>query len=372
MKFLRIGAMALTVGLLLSACGGGGNSSGTPMGMVPEPTIPMPQQMTPQTAFSGNQMRGGTMANPLGGSLADLIRRASGPVFGSVAQNFHSPRLAAVRSIETSFTGNRFTLHVSRHNGSSFSLDTNRDNVFDVVTYDPSENPVANRPAIDGTIVGRDVTAGVAVEWSNTDFTDYVAGGYWMYVDDALNFEIGAFIDGPAFEDVAISLPLTGLATYTGQAGGLYVGIAGVDQIAPTGTIENGQYQGRIHLSANFDRNSITGLINNVGVYNVSGLLPNGQTYFQPNLISTSYRVHLGSVPISQSGTFAGSGVRVTNPTQNITDSIGSWGGRFSNVNDADGNPRAVAGTNAAYMATSGGSEAIFTGAFYGATERFE
>ena len=165
---------------------------------------------------------------------------------------------------------------------------------------------------------------------------------------------------------------MTGTATYNGRAGGLYLGVSGADTVSTPGTFEEGQYQGNVRLTADFGTNQISGRIFNVDVYNVNGLEPNGNTYFNPFLTSTAYEAHLAPVSINSNGTFGGDGVSVTHPDLTITSSTGSWGGRFSNVNDSAGNPRTAAGTNAAYFTTAGGSEAILTGAFYGATEQFE
>ena len=74
----------------------------------------------------------------------------------------------------------------------------------------------------------------------------------------------------------------------------------------------------------------------------------------------------------TKTGTFFGDNVGFTSQFYNITNSSGSWAGQFSTVEDARGNPRAAAGTNTGYLETAGGSRAVLTGAFYGATERFE
>ena len=98
--------------------------------------------------------------------------------------------------------------------------------------YGPNDphNLVTNRPGAEGyfgrvsnqVVVG----SGVAVEWSNTGPTDYIAGGYWLYVDGNTNeAELGTFIDGPAFDDLKLILPVTGRATYNGRAGGVWWGV---------------------------------------------------------------------------------------------------------------------------------------------------
>ena len=371
MKHLHFGALALSAGIFLTACGGGGGG-GVMDTMNPRPTQPTVDE---QTAFSGNQSQGAAPTAPEPSALFSAFQQTTDPIFGSVVQSV-GVGVSQVIGVDTTFNGDRFTLHLNRQNGTSTTLDTNRDYAILIDEYTPSENPVTNRSAADGYI-GREsggvsTIASVTVEWSSTDSTDYLAGGYWLHGGASAGIEIGAFIDGPNYEDLTHSLPVTGTATYTGVAGGGYLGLAGTDQIAPAGTLEQGEYSGNVRLTADFGTSQISGRIDNVGVYNVSTYYPNGTSNFDPYTTSTAYGITLSPVPISPNGRFWGPGVTLTHPQANITSSTGTWAGRFSNVNDSAGNPRSVAGTNAAYATTAGGSEVIFTGAFYGATGRFQ
>ena len=99
--------------------------------------------------------------------------------------------------------------------------------------------------------------------------------------------------------------------------------------------------------------------------------LPNGMQYVN-EVSATDIEMIFRPVPINQDGTFFGDNVGFTSQDYNIANSSGSWAGQFSTVEDAQGNPRATAGTNTGYLETAGGSRAFFTGAFYGATGRFE
>ena len=138
------------------------------------------------------------------------------------------------------------------------------------------------------------------------------------------------------------------------------------------GAIEEGQYESDLSLTANFQSMTIGGQADNVVLYNVNVLLPNGTEFFDPAAQATTYRVDFGDAPITSNGTFSGNDLTVTSQDYNLDTTTGTWGGQFSGVNDSNGNPRAVAGTNAVYFNSVGGSEAIFTGAFYGATGPFE
>ena len=182
------------------------------------PTPMTPTTVGPAEAFDGAVARTEGAPPIPTDAIGTLLQ--SDPQFGSVAQNFYTPGLAPVRDVATSFNGGRFTVNVTRQNGSAFNLDTDRDVVLDVSTQ--TQNPLTNRPAVEGLIVaesGGTYTAGAAfIEWDNADFTNYLAAGYWLHVDTNTNAaEMGAFIDGTDF-DMAASVPSLGTATYTGRS----------------------------------------------------------------------------------------------------------------------------------------------------------
>ena len=367
--------LVLAASVFVTACGGGGGGGRAIESMTPTtPTTPTPPQAVgPAEVFDGAVDRTGGAPDIPTDAIGNL--QQSGPQFGSVVQNLYTAGLAAARDVSTSFNGDRFTINVTRQNGSAFNLDTDRDAVFDVYEYTPAENPITDRPAVEGYIVGESggrYTAGAAfIEWNNTDFTDYFAAGYWLHVDTNIQAaEMGAFIDGTDF-DMAASVPSLGTATYTGRTGGVYLAQGGSDAEV-MGAIEEGQYESDLSLTANFQTMTIGGQADNVVIYNVNVLLPNGTHVFYDAPEATTYRVDYAPAPITANGQFSGNDITVTSQAFDVDTTTGTWGGQFSNVNDGDGNPRAVAGTNAVYFDTMGGSEAIFTGAFYGATEQFE
>ena len=371
MKHLHLGTITLSVGVLLSACGGGGG--GGLVNTAPPSTPPADMQ----TAFSGTETRDITAAAQAATNLLNAGRQPSDPIFGSVVQAF-TAGISGVTGVETSFNGGRFALQINRQNGSSTTLDTDRDLVSDVVEYSPSENLITNRNAAEGYVYRlneREFTAaGVAVEWSNTDFADYLSLGYWLHVDlRTQDAEIGAFIDGPEFADT-VQVPVTGTATYNGRAAGVYLTEYGTDgsPAVPSGTFEEGEFTGRATLTADFGSNRISGRVDTIGLHNVLAVAPDGRTAYEPDLTDTAYEIILGAAPISQAGTFSGQSVTLTHPQLQITSSDGDWAGRFSTIDDGANNPRSVAGTHRAHVTYAGGSEGVFAGVFYGATEPFQ
>ncbi|MYC26668.1 MAG: transferrin-binding protein-like solute binding protein [Nitrospira sp. SB0662_bin_26] len=371
--FIRRSVILSCILFLLTACGGGGGGSSAMRPSEPQP----PPAMNTQTAFG----EAGTPPEFSAGSSRPTIRgqlKQSPPAFGGVAMNLYSPNLAPVRSVDTTFTGDRFTLSVRRTNGSGFTLDTDRHYAEVVSDSTTTPNLVTERPFATGYMVdvsgSRVAIAGATVEWSNADVTDYLAGGYWVTFDpEARSVDMGAFIDGtdyPTPRDAAYTLPVTGTATYNGLAGGLYLASAGTDAQQP-GALAIGEYRGRATLTADFGTMRIGGKVDQIEAGGGLIELPNG-TQYAAAVEATDIEMIFRPVSINQNGTFFGDNVDFTSRTYNIIKSLGSWAGQFSTVEDARGNPRAAAGTNTGYLETAGGSRAVLTGAFYGATERFE
>ena len=373
MKLLSFVGTAL-VALCLSACGGGGSGGS---GSLMEP-INTPPSMTTLSI----EETGGRTGSPIASLLGNLSEvNENDPIFGSVLYSLDSGTSRPTR-LETTFALDRLTLGIARTNGTTTTLDTDQDIVADVTRLLPQDNSVTNRPAGSVTVYRADETTFTAstmlVEWSNDDVTDYLAGGHWIHLNTtAPAWEIGAFIDGPAFDD-AVTMPVLGTATYRGIATGVYLSTHGTDTQAPTGTFEQGEYDGRVQLTADFGTMSISGRLDQVGLSEVLQIPPSGgatleDNYF-PDRVATDYEVVFKPTPLMSDGTFEGlrqDGVFLSD-SLDIAESEGDWAGRFSNVNDAAGNPRAVAGAHRNFFQTTGNTQALMTGAFYGATERFE
>ena len=351
--------------LFLCACGGGGS--------VPSPS---------QTAFSQSTVQDISSFSEVSDRIIHHTQQAGGaPVFGegsdqgSVMSSYTSG-LADVTSFDSSFDGERFKLEVNRQDGSSTTVDTDTASLAVGINLTPEQNLLSNRNAVQGhtlSSVGSTRTVmGTFIEWEDGDFTNYLAGGYWVHVDLATSgVELGAFMDSPEY-DQAITVPSTGKATYTGRSAGFFMATYGVGTPYPEGTITAGEFQGIFTMSADFDTSMVSGQVRDVDFTYESILIPGAQPQENRVLTRTGYMLDMAATPFSSAGQFFGSDIMLSHPSITFVDVGGSWAGRFSEVSDADGFPRGVAGVHRGFGRTAGGSTAHFVGAHYGSTEQYE
>ena len=199
--------------------------------------------------------------------------------------------------------------------------------------------------------------------------TDYLAGRYWVHLErtggEITGAEFGAFIDGPeisAFNPPI--LPVSGAASYLGTAEGMGFQSNGTDTDDPGG-LWYGIFSATADLRADFSNMTISGCVGCIGDVLFTGRYEASTGRVQDVTTTSSVQVHLGPAPISQDGSFRNRAVSLTTPDFNITSSSGAWGGQFSNIPDASGDPRLVAGTFGGESVSSGGTESTFVGAFY-------
>ena len=76
------------------------------------------------------------------------------------------------------------------------------------------------------------------------------------------------------------------------------------------------------------------------------------------------YVIRFEPVAYNADSSFESTEVIVMHPARTITESSGFWGGSFSNVDNANGNPRLVGGFTDAEFTEEDGSEGIFWGIF--------
>ena len=85
-----------------------------------------------------------------------------------------------------------------------------------------------------------------------------------------------------------------------------------------------------------------------------------------PVALPTDYELHFAPTAIGSDGGFASSSVTVVHPGRTVTQSSGSWSGNLSNIADAAGNPRLVAGMADAQFNEADGSHGAFRALFTG------
>lgn len=347
--------------LALAACGGGGGGGMTPSVTMPEEPAPVVEETTPTTEPSVESVQN---ANPTETRSIATQAATSLPAFGSVTQSANSHGVSGISTdrASTSIVGDVFTLRVSRQAGPDLVVrSTDPDLAFGNpgISFIPGHTTTQDGFLVDYTTAGTTGTY-VVVSWDSADTTDYLAGGYWLHwmgdilADNYFLSEGGAFVDGPELDlSHRPTMPIAGSATYAGGAEGLYASVTGTD-FGPErqGETELGIFEGDMRLTANFAAQTIGGCVGCTG-----GLYLQGTP--------SDYLIRLGDVPFDDRGLYRGPSVTVEHPDLQITHSSGAWGGMFSSVPNANGDPRLVAGTLGGEVRTAGGSEGAFVGAYY-------
>ncbi|MDE0333287.1 MAG: hypothetical protein OXL41_15640 [Nitrospinae bacterium] len=321
MKFLRL--ISLFFVLLTAGCVGGGGSAPPP---IPTPTLtPIPQPFRSQTSFVDNVL--------------------------SVDVRYHDGRTRTLDSV--------------RHHQASWGLYLPRP----LQPGHTSREWMLTENHYDGRILLYAV-----VDWDDDNPADYLAAGWWLvYPSGAPYWAVesatrGVFIDGPELDPARPpDMPITGTATYVGGSGGLYTYEYGRNWGELAGSSEITEFSGVILLTADFGNRSINGCLGCIEPIEVN---PGRHLYPilswrspDPAALPTDYDLRF-SASFDAVGAFEGSEVTVTHPERTITTSAGTWRGQFSNVPDADGNPRRVVGSSDVHFAEDDGSTGRFTGIF--------
>ncbi|MCY4547047.1 MAG: hypothetical protein OXC28_01655 [Defluviicoccus sp.] len=338
---------AIAALLLLAGCGGGGGGGGDGAGpgasTPPSPSEPPFGAAVPADA--------GEVLESAGPSLYALLP-ASRIWFGSAALSAGPD----VTDLGLTFDGRRARVAVERAAAGSVVLDTDDAYRDDGLTFSVFYGAVGSgrssrdRYVYSGT--ANSATSGrVVVDWSHSDPADYIAGGYWLHAGaGSTGWEAGAYVVGP---ELSLSdppgLPVSGTATYEGDAGGVYM-LTGdfAAQRRDAGLSAEGDFTTEARLDADFAAGTVGGCI--------------GCAY---GLIDGSGSLALGTVSFDRSnGTFRGANVTLSTAVVSITGSSGKWAGQFSNIPDGSGAPRLAAGTFDATASTGDGSTVALVGAF--------
>lgn len=276
----------------------------------------------------------------------------------------------------TSFDGEVLRIEFEREDGGKERFSALRDRwyAWSWVPFLPNHSGrrwVMGKTNREGTSI-----AYALVSWDNDEPTDYLAAGYWMRFDGFrrdYDLPIAAadlvmFIDGSEIDPARPpELPVSGTASYTGQAGGIYTYSYGSGWTEYDGPDAGEEFYGPMTVEANFDDMTIAGCIGCAGdlwierthLYSVFG-----RRVDEPLAMPTDYEIQFAPTEIEPEGNFLGEDVTVIHPTRTVTQSGGEWSGSLSNRAAPDGNPRFVAGVASAEFMEADGSEGAFNSIF--------
>ena len=357
-----------SVSLLLTACGGGGGGGGAPAPAADPapPTDPAPAT-DPAPSAGGGGPPAVTAADLLqAADPAKVLARAASvaeslPRFGSVVQSTNRDGSGVTTdAVSATLADDVLTVKIARQGASTLTIDTEDDVVGN------------NEATISAISVTRDVDVDATARY-------VAAAGYWLHFEgdirslDITDAEMGAFVVGPEFSGAPPDLPSMGTARYRGDVTGFYGNSVGTDFAGMArGSTVMADFDGVATLTADFSEGTVSGCIGCEGGLSFQGVFRDGSTGEAEDFEeSSNASIRLGAIPIdTAAGTFRGEGVTVWNPdwpdTVRIVESEGRWGGRFSNIPEAGGDPRRIAGTFAWSGATAGGTRNTYFGAFLG------
>ena len=276
----------------------------------------------------------------------------------------------------TSFDGEVLRIEFEREDGGTERFSTLRDQWFGRTWVPFLPNHSGRRWALVKTDREGTSIAYALVSWDNDEPTDYLAAGYWLRFDGfslrggipLAAGDIELFIDGTEIDPRhPPELPVSGTASYAGEAGGVYTYRYGSDWTGNEHPEAGEEFYGPMTVEANFDDMTIAGCIGCDGDLRIErmhlyGVL--GWRAREPLASPVDYEIHFAPTEIKPGGMFDGQDVTVTHPTRTVTQSGGDWGGSFSNRPAPDGNPRFVAGIASAEFTEADGSEGAFNSIF--------
>ena len=215
------------------------------------------------------------------------------------------------------------------------------------------------------------------VSWDNDDPTDYLAAGWWVHVPLAApgprNIERAIFIDGPEIDSMANppDMPVSGQAHYVGGAGGVVQYEFGSSWGGLAGQYALGEYTATMTVTADFDEGTVAGCLGCIGDIeperrHIASVYEDVLGIDLPDLLAPvkDYEIHFAAVAYGRDSTFESELVTVAHEERTPATIDGHWGGSFSNVDDAKGNPRLVNGFTDAYFMEPDGSAGILWGIF--------
>ena len=276
----------------------------------------------------------------------------------------------------TSFDGEVLRIEFEREDGGKERYSALRDRWYDWSWVPFLPNHSGRRWVMGKT--NREGTSVVytLVSWDNDEPTDYLAAGYWMRFDGFrrdYDLPIAAadlvmFIDGSEIDPaLPPELPVSGTASYVGEAGGIYTYAYGSGWTGYDGPEAGEEFYGTMTVEANFDDMTVAGCIGCTGDLRIERMhlySVLGRRVAEPLAMPTDYEIQFAPTKIEPEGSFLGEDVTVAHPTRTVTQSSGEWDGSLSNRPAPDGNPRLVAGVASAEFTEADGSEGAFSSIF--------
>ena len=348
--------------LTLAACGGGGGGGGS-------------VGATDTTDMSG--MTSTPESTPSTGQGFKTAATAL-PKFGSVTQSSNvdaDGRTTDQASV--TFDGTTAEVTVTQADSSTFSFDSS-DNAWDSGVISPATDPVPPgqtdvRYSYHIHEASESLFFASYIERGWGDSTNWYVRGYWLrgdsnpYLQEA-DVELGTYIDSPEIDSASPpTLPSAGTATYAGDANGVYY------HNVEGGGREIGQYIGDMTLNIDFATGALdycTGCTRGTLLYGTYVSADGEVTRFGevPNEL-----IYRATAVVQSDGTFETQNATLTRTDNSlrspVATSSGTLGGTFSNIPDADGNPRAVMGTGGGEYSYENGDNGAWVGSFIGTTK---
>lgn len=285
----------------------------------------------------------------------------------------------------TSFDGDKLTVFVRDEPEGKLHLNTVRDAV-ETIRFRPQVRNHSGRSWVLRNTAHESATQVYAlVSWNNEDPTDYLAAGWWIHYESGERYpERAIFVDGPEIDPIMnpADLPLTGTASYHGRGSGIFAYAFGSDWAEFEGGSTYDAYRGAMDIVADFEAGTLSGCLG------CTGDLVADRTHLEYRFRQIperylpeadapleEYEIHFEPIAYNADGSFesefdsaAGS---VRHPERTITRSRAFWGATLSSFDDADGNPRLIAGFNDAGFEEEDGSRGFLFGVFTVLSETF-
>ena len=278
----------------------------------------------------------------------------------------------------TDFDGRALSVAIPRADGSKDRFDSIRDELTSWPSSPALPNHVGRSWLLGKSRSDSNSVLYALISWDDDDPTDYLVGGYWFrfqgprfFGGNLVSAERHTFIDGPELDPSnPPRLPETGTASYVGTIGGVYAYRYGSDWENPEAPVVADEFAGTVSLHLDFSDGTLSGCAGCIGDLGIVREHLFAYLGFrrrpEPLAPPTDYELHFDLTDIRPDGSFDHTGVSVRHPDRAIVRSSGQWAGNVSNIPDADGFPRLVAGKAAVEFDEADGSqgqfEALFTG----------